>query len=131
MKISYISAALAGVATALCFRSYLVTAENAKMRVEAYEFQQLTETIQPQLLAKRQQLQAQQEKLNKGSAISQSVGPAVLGDIRNIADKNNNAKLKDLLLKYGVREVGQTSGTGGEGGGAGGGAQGGAKKGGN
>lgn len=101
------------------------------MRVEAYEFQQLTETIQPQLLAKRQQLQAQQEKLNKGSAISQSVGPAVLGDIRNIADKNNNAKLKDLLLKYGVREVGQTSGTGGEGGGAGGGAQGGAKKGGN
>jgi len=128
MKISHISAALAVVAAALCFRYYLVTAENTKMRVEAYEFQQLTESIQPQLIAKRQQLQAQQEKLNKGSAISQSVGPAVLSDIRNSADKNNNAKLKDLLLKYGVREVGSASGSAGEGAAPAGGSQGAVKK---
>lgn len=94
------------MAAALCCRYYFAVAENAKTRVEAFEFQQLAESIQPQLVAKRQQLQAQQEKLNKGSAISQTVGPAVLGDIRSAADKGNNAKLKELLAKYGVRESG-------------------------
>ena len=106
MKISYISAGLAGFAVALACRYYFVTVENTKMRTEGFEFQQLVESLQPQLQAKKQQLQAQQEKLNKGSAISQSIGPAVLGDIRSSADKNNNLKLKELLSKYGVREAG-------------------------
>ena len=104
MRISYISAVLAGVVVALSCRSYFVSVENSRMRTEAYEFQQLVESIQPQLVTKRQQLQAQQEKLNKGSAIGQTVGPAVLGDIRASAEKNNNIKLKELLQKYGVRE---------------------------
>ena len=114
MKISYISAGLAGVVVALSCRYYSVTVENAKMRTEGFEFQQLVESLQPQLAAKRQQLQSQQEKLNKGSAISQTVGPAVLGDIRSLADKNNNLKLKELLLKYGVREAGAAAPPAGE-----------------
>ena len=114
MKISYISAGLAACAVALACRYYFVTVENAKMRTESFEFQQLVESLQPQLQARRQQLQAQQEKLNKGSAISQSVGPAVLGDIRSSADKNNNLKLKELLLKYGVVEAGAAAHPSGE-----------------
>lgn len=114
MKISYISAGFAGIVVALSCRYYSVTVENAKMRTEGYEFQQLVESLQPQLAAKRQQLQSQQEKLNKGSAISQTVGPAVLGDIRSIADKNNNLKLKELLVKYGVREAGAAAPPAGE-----------------
>lgn len=128
MKISYFSAGLAVVAAALCGRYYFVLSENTKLRLERNEFQQLAETMQPQLDAKRQQLRVQQEKLNKGSAISQSVGPAVLGDIRGVAEKNNNLKLKELLAKHGVREVGE-SGTSGAGGAPGG--VGAAKKGGN
>ena len=109
MKISNISAGLAAFAVALACRYYFVTVENTKMRTESFEFQQLVDSLQPQLQARRQQLQAQQEKLNKGSAISQNIGPAVLGDIRSSADKNNNLKLKELLNKYGVVEAGATA----------------------
>lgn len=106
MKISYVSLGLAGVVLAMSGRYYFVSIENAKLRTEAYEFQQVVESLQPQLVAKRQQLQSQQEKLNKGSAISQNVGPAVLADIRLTAEKNNNGKLRDLLQKHGVQEIG-------------------------
>ncbi len=99
--------------------------------MEGVEFQQLTETLQPQLLEKRQRLQAQQERLNKGSAISQTIGPAVLADIRAASEKNNNLKLKELLVKYGVREVGGGGGTGSQGEGGAPAVQGSAKKGGN
>lgn len=105
MKIRYIGTGLGALAAALCLRYYFVVTESARIRVEAFEFQQLAESIQPQLATKRQQLQVQQEKLNKGSAISQTVGPAVLGDIRSAAEKSNNVKLKELLVKYGVRET--------------------------
>lgn len=103
MKMSYLSAVLAALVLALSGRYYFVTMENARLRTEAFEFQQVVESLQPQLLAKRQVLQSQQEKLNKASAISQNIGPAVVADIRLSAEKNNNAKLKDLLQKYGVR----------------------------
>lgn len=131
MKISYISAGMAAVAAALCGRYYFVAAENARLRIEAIEFQQLAESIQPQLDAKKQQLRIQQDKLNKGSAISQNVGPAVLADIRSAAEKNNNLKLKDLLAKYGVREVGGPATPGGSGAPNPAGAAGGTRKGGN
>lgn len=131
MKISYISTGLAAVTAVLCCRYYFVVSENARIRVEGVEFQQLTETLQPQLLEKRQRLQAQQERLNKGSAISQTIGPAVLADIRAASEKNNNLKLKELLVKYGVREVGGGGGTGSQGEGGAPAVQGSAKKGGN
>lgn len=131
MKISYISAGLAAVTAMLCCRYYFAMAENAKIRVEGVEFQQLTETMQPQLLEKRQRLQSQQEKLNKGSAISQTIGPAVLADIRAASEKSNNVKLKELLVKYGVREVGGVGPTGSQSEGGTSAAQGAAKKGGN
>ena len=131
MKISYISAGLAAVTAVLCCKYYFAMAETARIRVEGVEFQQLTESLQPQMLEKRQRLQAQQEKLNKGSAISQSIGPAVLADIRAASEKSNNVKLKELLVKYGVREVGGGGGTGSQSEAGAQGAQGAAKKGGN
>jgi len=105
MKIRYVSSVCAGVLLALSGRYYFVAVEKAKLRTEAFEFQQVVESLQPQLLTMRQQLQAQQDKLNKASAISQSVGPAVVSDIRLSAEKTNNPRLKELLQKYGVREV--------------------------
>ena len=52
-----------------------------------FAFQQFVEGQQAQIGAKRQQLQAQQEKLTKGSAIGDTVGPAVLKDIVALALK--------------------------------------------
>ena len=57
------------------------------MRAEAYDFQQFVENQQSQIGVKRQQLQGQQEKLTKGSAIGETVGPAVLKDIIALAEK--------------------------------------------
>ena len=73
------------------------------MRAEAYDFQQFVETQQAQIAAKRQQLQGQQERLTKGSAIGETVGPAVLKDIVALAEKPVNGRLRELLQKHGVR----------------------------
>lgn len=73
------------------------------MRAEAYDFQQFVESQQSQIAAKRQQLQAQQEKLTKGSAIGETVGPAVLKDIVALAEKPGNLRLRELLQKHGVQ----------------------------
>ncbi len=79
---------------------------NAKARSEAAQFLQVVESLQTKLVNARQTLQVQQEKLNKGSAISESVGPAVLADISSVAEKANNPRLRELLLKHGVKPAG-------------------------
>ena len=101
MKLGYLSFVLSAVLTLLCGRFYLVSVANAMARSETLEFQHLGDTLEGNLLSKRQLLQAQQEKLNKGSAISATVGPAVLADINAAAEKGS-VRLKELLQKYGV-----------------------------
>lgn len=89
---------------------------NAKIRTEAGQFLQVVESLQTKLLAARQTLQSQQEKLNKGSAISDSVGPAVVADISAFADKSNNPRLRELLQRHTAKtasaqgEVGEKKG---------------------
>ncbi len=73
------------------------------MRSEAYDFQQFVENQQSQINAKRQQLQSQQEKLTKGSAIGETVGPAVLKDIVALAEKPANGRLRELLQRHGIQ----------------------------
>ncbi len=73
------------------------------MRAEAYDFQQFVEAQQSQILTKRQQLQVQQDRLVKGSAIGDTVGPAVLKDIVALAEKPGNTRLRELLQKHGVQ----------------------------
>ena len=102
IKFGYVGAVLAGGLLALSCRFFLLSAETGRMRSEAYEFQQFVEGQQSQIAAKRQQLQAQQEKLTKGSAIGETVGPAVLKDIVALAEKPVNTRLRELLQKHGV-----------------------------
>ncbi len=106
MKLGYIH--LGGGALALVLASVLayVSVANAKARTEAAQFTQVVESLQTKLVEARQKLQAQQEKLNKGSAISESVGPAVLADISSVAEKANNPRLRELLAKHGVKPAG-------------------------
>lgn len=101
--IGYLSALLAGALLALSFRCFVLLGESNKLRAEAFEFQQFVESQQSQIAAKRQQFQALQEKLTKGSAIGDTIGPAVLRDIVVLAEKPANARLRELLQKHGVR----------------------------
>jgi hypothetical protein len=110
LRFGYISAVLSGALFALGCRYYLLASETTRLRGEAYEFQQFVEGQQSQIAAKRQQLQAQQEKLTKGSAIGETVGPAVLKDIVGLAEKPSNVRLRELLQKHGVQVQAQAGG---------------------
>lgn len=106
VKFGYIAALCAGALLALSFRYFVLMGEVSKMRAEAYDFQQFVETQQSQIGTKRQQLQGQQGKLTKGSAIGETVGPAVVKDIVALAEKTGNTRLRELLQKHGVRVSG-------------------------
>jgi hypothetical protein len=103
VKFGFVGAVVAGGFLALSCRCYLLLGETSKMRAEAYDFQQFVETQQAQIAAKRQQLQGQQDRLSKGSAIGDTVGPAVLKDIVALAEKPVNGRLRELLQKHGVQ----------------------------
>lgn len=103
---TFASVALGAVALVSSFWFYTKNTANLKMRLEIYEAQGQVEQLQPQLVAVRQKLDAQREKLNTGSAIAEKIGPAVLNDIVNLAEKNNNTELKELLRKHGFEAAG-------------------------
>ena len=102
MNLSYIVAVIGGAVMALTVKHYSVVTENSKVRLELFGYQQAVESVQTKIQAKRELLQTQQEKLAKGSAISDSVGPAIVADMAAVAVKGNNAKLRDLLQKHGM-----------------------------
>jgi hypothetical protein len=106
MNLGYINIGSGVLAVVLASVLTYVNVANAKARTEAAQFIQVVESLQTKLLDARQKLQVQQEKLNKGSAISESVGPAVLADISSVAEKANNPRLRELLLKHRVKLAG-------------------------
>ena len=97
--LGYFVALIAGAVVAVSCRYYTASAVNIRIRNWAVSHQQAVDVLQSQLLIKRQQIQSQQEKLNKGSAIVETVGPAVVADIQALAEKGNNPRLRDLLQK--------------------------------
>ncbi len=111
MRYGYAGAVLAGAVLALSCRYYSVSGELMALRTSGADFERFIESQQTQAAALRQQLQAQQEKLNKGSAIGGSVGPAVVRDIASLSEKTGNSRLSDLLKRHGVQVRGSAGGT--------------------
>jgi hypothetical protein len=94
---------MAGAVFALSCKYYAVSGELGALRTSVADFERFIDSQQTQAAALRQQLQAQQEKLNKGSAISETVGPAVVRDIASLSEKTGNSRLSDLLKRHGVQ----------------------------
>lgn len=107
IRFGYAAPVLAGALLAISCRHYLISSEILRIRAEAFDFQQFIDSQNSELDAKRQQLQGQQTKLAKGSALSESVGPAVVRDIVALAEKPANVRLRELLQKHGVPVGGQ------------------------
>lgn len=63
--------------------------------------------LQGDVQKQQQELQAQQEVINKGNAISQQVGPNILRDMAVSSLKNE--KMRALLDKYGYKVQAQAS----------------------
>jgi hypothetical protein len=104
INLSYVVALIAGAVVAMSYRYFEVSAENVRIRVETYSHQQAADTLQAELINKREQIRLQQDKLAKGSAISDTIGPAVISDIQAAAEKNKNQRLRELLIKRTPRE---------------------------
>lgn len=96
---------IAGAVMAMSCRYFTVSAESARFRNEIVHQQQAADALQMELINKREQIRAQQEKLTKGSAIAETIGPAVVADIQVAAEKNKNQRLRDLLQKRAPRET--------------------------
>ena len=103
MRYGYAGAVMAGAVLALSCRYYSVSGELVALRNSAVDFERFIESQQTQATALRQQVQAQQERLNKGSAIGDTVGPAVVRDIAGLSEKTGNSRLSDLLKRHGVQ----------------------------
>ena len=119
MRYGYVGSVMAGAVFALSCRYYAVSGELGAIRINVSDFERFIESQQTQTAALRQQLQAQQEKLNKGSAISETVGPAVVRDIASLSEKTGNSRLGDLLKRHGVQVRGANGGLAPESGGTG------------
>ena len=92
-------AVIAGAVMAMSCRYFTASAESARLRSEIFQIQHAADALQVELIEKREQIGVQQEKLIKGSAIAETIGPAVVSDIQASAEKNKNQRLRALLQK--------------------------------
>lgn len=93
-------AIVSGAVVFFSVRQFQGASDTMAMRIRIQEKQMFIESLQPQLLAARQQLQGQQERINRGFAISEKVGPAVLSDIQLVAEQPGAERLRQLLAKH-------------------------------
>jgi hypothetical protein len=105
INLSYGVAVIAGGVVAMSLRYFAVSAENIQIRTETFAQQQAADALQVELINKREQIRLQQDRLTKGSAISDTVGPAVVADIKALAERNKNRRLRDLLQKRAPKDA--------------------------
>lgn len=88
------------LALALSVWLYVSSVGNRSAEVRAQKLGSKAAALQVQMAALKKSLQQQQEKMAATPAPEKG-RPAVVSDALTIADWNNNAKLKELLLKHG------------------------------
>jgi hypothetical protein len=100
-QLSTLIALVSGAVCALSVRYYFAAEENVLRKTTVLQQQRLMESFEPRLAAKRQQLQVQQEKLNRARGLTEEVGGKVLADVAAFAERTNSNHLRDLLTKHG------------------------------
>lgn len=73
-QFSTLVALVSGAVCALSVRYYFMAEENALRKGKVVQQQRVMESFEPRLAAKRQQLQTQQEKLNRTRGLTEEVG---------------------------------------------------------
>jgi hypothetical protein len=93
---------VAGIAFSLSCQYFYQANRVSEERGKVLRLQQGVDALRAQVEGVRQQLQAQQEKIDRASAVSGKIGPAVVLDVQAAAEKSNNPRLRELLAKYGA-----------------------------
>ena len=76
-----------------------------KLRFKTENAQAQYEVLQPKLQALKLKLQQQQPEIDLAAASPQNTRPAIVSDLTTLADWNDNVNLKELLNKYGYRQI--------------------------
>ena len=78
---------------------FVLGGKTQSLQSELQTLQQEAQNHQQSLQGKQQQLQVQKATVDRGTAIAEQVGPALLRDMATLSLKNE--KLKSLLAKHG------------------------------
>lgn len=98
----YVVPVVAGIAFSLSCQYFYQATQVSEERGKVLRLQQGVDSLRAQVDVVRQQLKDQQEKIDRASAVSAKIGPAVVVDVQAAADKSNNKRLQELLTKYGA-----------------------------
>ena len=99
---------VAGIAFSLSCQYFYQATHVSEERGKVLRLQQGVDALRSQVEGMRQQLQSQQEKIDRAAAVSGKIGPAVVLDVQAAAEKSNNARLRELLTKYGAATLPQS-----------------------
>lgn len=99
---AFISAFAALVVSCLFYSAHLT---NVKLGLKAQNAQAQYDAMQPKLQALKLKLQDQQPEINAATASPVNTRPAIVSDLNTLADWNDNVNLKELLNKYGYRQL--------------------------
>ena len=95
----FISTGTAVLCLVLGIWLFVLGGKSQGLQSELQKLQQEAQNQQQILQEKQQKLQVQKATVDRGTAISEQVGPALLRDMATLSLKNE--KLKNLLAKHG------------------------------
>ena len=100
-QLSMLVALVSGAVCALSVRYYFACEENLLRKARFVQQQRMLESFEPRLAVKRQQLQAQQEKINRIHGVTEEIAGKVITDVAAFAERTSSNPLRGLLAKHG------------------------------
>ncbi len=96
------STAISALAALLSLIVFFRVGSNLTLQTEMQKRSQDIQTQQQELELQKQQLQAMQQQVNTATQLSQQLGPQVIGSLKIVGMRGNNARIFAMLNKYGV-----------------------------
>ncbi len=102
MPFALLSTASCGLALLLSLWFLVGTWSNQSTEGKLLKQQDEIQAHQLAIQTQQQQLQAQQQQIEGAAQLQNQIGPAMLRDLAQLSVANKNAKITDLLKKYGL-----------------------------
>lgn len=96
-----LSTAASALALLLSLVLFFANATDTSLQGDFQKRQTELQGQQQQFQLQQQQLQQQQQLINTVNQLSQQVVPQVVNDLKAVAAKHRNTKIKNLLIKHG------------------------------
>lgn len=97
------STATAALMALLSLIVFFRSGSNLTLQSELQKRTQDIQTQQQEIELQKQQIQAMQQQVNTATQLSQQLGPQVIGSLKIVGMRGNNARIFALLAKYGVQ----------------------------